>query len=269
MGWFDDRYGDWTIAPDGASASPQFWPRASAPMLQGTPGLLGVGNLNGFGGSDSSDIHAPAGAKDMASAPLSLAPPPPLAVPLPRPRPADAPGADPTSLQAPAVLGGTTSPAAASAASDPSLYDRLSAAAHNFRPAHGIIPGLFDATSGLMTGRRIDPSGQAQQTQNQTVAALQSRGLAPEVAEAVARNPDMMRQAAAQFFGPKQHQHVVVRDAQGNVVPLSFDAASGQYRDANGNPLPPGAFGPPANIPGGGAAAPGRSRYNYRGLMPK
>ncbi|MBV8837805.1 MAG: hypothetical protein JO000_14790 [Alphaproteobacteria bacterium] len=136
---------------------------------------------------------------------------------------------------------------ATGAPSDPSLFDRLSAAAHNFRPVHqGIIPGMFDAASGLMTGRRLDSAGQAQQSQNQTVAALQSRGLAPDVAEAVARNPALMHQVAAQFFGPKQYQHVVVRDAQGNVVPLTFDAASGQYRDARGNPLPAGPLALPA-----------------------
>jgi hypothetical protein len=169
-------------------------------------------------------------------------------VPLPRPRPADAPSADTTVAEASAPPGGTT-PTGASSAAD--LFDRLSAAAHNFRPRQGIIPGLFDVATGLTSGRRLDPAGQTQQTQNQTVAALQSRGLAPDVAEAVARNPDLMRQVAAQLFGPKQFQHVVVRDAQGNVVPLTFDAASGQYRDANGNPLSAGALAPRAVPPAG------------------
>ncbi len=242
MGLIDDRFGLWMNAPDGAFAAPPGWSWQSppAPLLQGTAGLPGAGSIHGDGVRDASGMaETSTGSADTTSAPLALAPPP---VPLPQPRPASAPSADAMS-GALAPSDATAWPGVPSAASDPSLFDRLSAAAHNFRPTHqGIIPGLFDAASGLMSGRRLDPAGQAQQAQNQTVAALQSRGLAPDVADAVARNPDLMRQVAAQLFGPKQYQRVVVRDAQGNIVPLTFDAASGQYRDANGKVLPPGAF---------------------------
>src|SRR5581483_1166586 len=208
MGWFD---GLSAALPAWSGALPQdgAGPTAPALMLQGTPNLIGAGDLQGFGGPNSSGMMWPATSRWPTSQ------------------------GDLTRPSDPAASPDAAPPTATSAASDPSLFDRLSAAAHNFRPVHqGIIPGLFDAASGLMSGRRIDAAGQAQQTQNQTAAALQSRGLAPDVAEAVARNPDMMRQIAAQLFGPKQHQHVVVRDAQGNIVPLSFDASSGQYRDA-------------------------------------
>jgi hypothetical protein len=93
----------------------------------------------------------------------------------------------------------------------------------------------------------LSPEMRARQAENQTAAALKSRGLPPEIADAAARNPELLRQVAAQLFGPKQLQRVVLRDAQGNPVALTFDASTGQYRDANGNPLAPGAFAPRGN----------------------
>ena len=110
----------------------------------------------------------------------------------------------------------------------------------------------------------LSPEMRERQTQDLTAAALKSRGVAPEVADAAARNPELLRQVGAQTFSPKQYQHVAVRDAQGNWIPLTFDASSGQYRDARGNALPPGAFSPPAGV----RAAPARPRHAPRPARP-
>lgn len=147
------------------------------------------------------------------------APTPTVAPPLPPPqivKPAPAPvnvdaaalpaNSQPTSgTIAPPQMAPAPTPQVQPQSTDPSLLDKLGAGFANFG-AGGHQGGLFGAitgaASGLSTGNRIDPVGQ----QNQTVAALVSRGMPADLAQTVARDPAALQAILPQLMGVKQQQ---------------------------------------------------------------
>jgi hypothetical protein len=139
--------------------------------------------------------------------------------------------------------------AAPPAAASPSLLDRLSAASHNLGARPG-LPGIFDAISGASTGTRMDPVGRQLQAENQTTQALIKKGIEPDMASAIAKNPTLMQQIVPQLFGPKKYEHVMMKDAFGNEIPLSYDPSTGKYI---------GSGGQNSSLIGGGTAPGGAS----------
>src|SRR5882672_10560722 len=115
--------------------------------------------------------------------------------------------------------------AAPPAAPGVSLLDRLSAASHNLGARPG-LPGIFDAISGAQTGTRMDPVGRQLQAENQTVQALIKKGIEPDMASAISKNPTLLQQIVPQLFGPKKYEHVMMKDAFGNEIPLSYDSST-------------------------------------------
>jgi hypothetical protein len=260
------------ILPDGSFAQP---PQASAqpqtPATTAAMSPLGAGNMASFGslapdspaapksdrsgnfadrfaalGTPTPSVDLSARAPDTGGTPLNITPPGAfdnVAAPPAVAGSAPAPGAAPTSAPAP------------NAPASPGIMDQLSSASHNLA-AHPGLPGLFDAIANFGTGKRVDPAGQALQAQNQTTQALIKKGLDPDMAAAIAMNPSLLQQVVPQLFGPKQMQHVSIKDAFGNEIPLSYDPSSGRYYDARGKGFgQPGAQGTPdgtPGIPGGG-----------------
>lgn len=169
-----------------------------------------------------------------------------------------------------------TPPAAApqsapSVSGSASLLDRLSAASSNLGARPG-LPGIFDAITGAATGTRMDPLGRQLQAENQTTQALIKKGIEPDMASAISKNPTLMQQIVPQLFGPKQYQHLSLKDAFGNETPLSFDPSTGRYLSANGQTssligggAAPGAASDVPGLPGSGTGfmAKGVTQINH------
>lgn len=103
--------------------------------------------------------------------------------------------------------------------------------------------GLAGAPSlGTGLGRAFQAAGPAQRldvaqnNMNMTAKALIAKGLPPDIANAAATNPDMLKQLLPQLFGAKQFQHVTAKGPLGEDIPLVFDPAVGKYRHADGTP---------------------------------
>lgn len=134
--------------------------------------------------------------------------------------------------------------APAPAPSSISLLDRLSAGSSNLGARHGLIPGIFDAITGFQTGQRMDPLGRQIQAENQTIAALVKKGLPPEIAQAAAKNPEILKQIIPQVFGPKQSQFTQIgEDFSGNKKFGFVDPVTKTVTDLAGNPITAGGSG--------------------------
>lgn len=131
-------------------------------------------------------------------------------VPLPQPRPASAPGPGAPMNINPAALPPNAAPVqgpappaaqpAPQASSGPGLMDRITAALANFGPGGrqgGFLGALGGSIQGAATGQRLDPLGQ----QNQTVQALTSRGIAPDLAQLISRDPQTLNQLLPLMMG--------------------------------------------------------------------
>jgi len=75
----------------------------------------------------------------------------------------------------------------------PSGFDRASAVAHNLFAGQGLIPGIFDAIQGGMTGQRVDPQGMQMAAMNNMYRALLQRGYTSDMAMAGATNPEVLK----------------------------------------------------------------------------
>lgn len=164
------------------------------------------------------------------------------------------PGAPLDIMPQPAMAAPAAAPAAAAPGSA-SLLDRLSAASSNLGARPG-LPGIFDAITGATTGQRMDPLGRQLAAENQTVAALVKKGIEPDMASAISKNPTLLQQIVPQLFGPKKYEHVLMKDWAGNDIPLSFDSSTGKYIGAGGQNSSligggsPGATGAPGGLSG-------------------
>lgn len=144
--------------------------------------------------------------------------------------PADPAALPPNAMPTMGTLPMATAPAPS--APSPRILDRLSAASHNFGNRPG-LPGLFDAISGATTGQRVDPAGQQLQSQNATVRALVSKGVAPELAEAAKTNPEILK-ALMPAFGPRAYQFQTTPDgAIVRVDPSGHENPKEVYRTPN------------------------------------
>lgn len=199
----------------------------------------------------------PAALPPNATPTIGAAPP---GLPLPDNVPPPVPFTQPQNA-APAVT--TSQPGAPPAPGSTSLLDRLSAASHNLGASPG-LPGIFDAISGASTGQRMDPVGRQLAAENQTVSALVKKGIDPDMASAIAKNPTLLQQIVPQLFGPKKYEHVMMKDAFGNEVPLSYDSSTGKYIGAGGqsSSLINGGTG----APGGASGVPEQSGFYAKGV---
>jgi hypothetical protein len=99
--------------------------------------------------------------------------------------------------------GGAVSPAGGPSAGGPSLGERANAAVMNFLNGHGVLPAIGGAIAGATTGQRTDPLGLMQAHQAATARALAGAGVAPDIAQAAAQDPDILR-LIAQIAGALQ-----------------------------------------------------------------
>lgn len=188
------------------------------------------------------DPMAPAVLDNSAAAPMTAAQPGPA------PDPADAdnsilpPGATPTMAGAPGgaplSLNPLTPPAPRAApAAAPSLLERLSNGLNNNSDLLLSLGAGFAGAGSLGEGmQRAFANARPLAGRNQTVDALVSRGLPPDLARAAASNPAILQQLIPQLFGAKQLQHVTIKNSLGAEIPLVFDPARGQYTLPNGQP---------------------------------
>ncbi len=93
--------------------------------------------------------------------------------------------------------------------------------------------GLQRGLTAAVPAQRLDIM---QNNQNQTARALIARGVPADVAQAAATNPALMQQLLPSLFGPKALQHVSIKNALGQDIPLTFDPSTGRYRTVTGEP---------------------------------
>jgi len=108
-----------------------------------------------------------------------------------------------------ALLGGPAaalSRAGAASVDDPGLGARATAAVMNFLNGHGVLPAIGGAIAGATTGQRTDPAGLMQARAAATMRALLAAGVAPDVAQAAAVSPDIMRLIAPQLAAAPQRR---------------------------------------------------------------
>jgi hypothetical protein len=126
---------------------------------------------------------------------------------------------------------------------DPSLLDKLGAGLANFgygARAGGLFGAISGAIEGDTTGRRIDPIGQ----ENQTINYLQRKGYAADEARAITSNPAVLQQILPATLGMSPKEHVTIKTAFGDEIPLTFDQKSGRYFTADGQPFGAGSVNP-------------------------
>jgi hypothetical protein len=189
---------------------------------------------------------------------LGGGPAPPLAAPVdvPPPRSYPAPVAlPPTSAPAsgPAPAFGSLAPATAvppSAAPATSLLSRIGDAinahpntllslAAGFANAQNIGQGMQRAFSAAGPAMEVD---RKQRNVNQTVQFLRGRGYSQADAEAIAGNPDVMKQLLPQLVGAKQSQFTTIgEDALGNKRYGFVDPVRGTVAPYGGSPAGTGA----------------------------
>lgn len=133
----------------------------------------------------------------------------------------------------------TQSPLLGQQAQEPSMSDRLSAFAHNPSGAHGLIPKLLDAFTGLSTGVRTDPQGIAMAQLNATYDALRKSGVPDATARAAALNPEILKTVASNYFDTKPqfgvigqnqmgvNQYGFIRPNQEKVTPVNGESVGG------------------------------------------
>lgn len=128
------------------------------------------------------------------------------------------------------VVRPSVAPAAPSAG--PSLGDRLMAGFANFGAggkAGGLLGALSGAIGGATTGIRMDPLG----AMNQTVQALTNRGMSPDLAQIMARDPQMLNQVLPLIMGVKPWQVTQVKDMFGQEKPILINPLTGESRAVN------------------------------------
>lgn len=125
--------------------------------------------------------------------------------------------------QPPPVISGAPAPPPA-AAQGPGIGDRLMAGMQGFANSGGLLPALANGIGGLATGKRMDPTGvaeqQTKQVQNQTLQALLQKGIDPQTAQAAIGNPEMLKALITQAYGPQTVTSLgngYVADKAGNI----------------------------------------------------
>jgi hypothetical protein len=83
----------------------------------------------------------------------------------------------------------------------PGFGDRLSAGFQGFVNAGSPMQAIGNLVGGLATGERSDAYGMALNRKNQTIKALVSRGLDPQIAETVGSDPALLRTVVSEMFG--------------------------------------------------------------------
>lgn len=179
----------------------------------------------------------------------AAAPVAPTAVPVPQPRPAAAPAGAPIDLTPPdqAALPPNAQPTVGQAApvepQAPSLLSKIGGKLNDnanlligmgagFAGAPSIGTGISRGLAGAGTGSQLDVK---QGAINQTVAALQKRGLPEDVARAAAANPAILQQILPQVFGAKQRKFTQIgEDMMGNKQFGFVDEASGKAYGMDG-----------------------------------
>jgi hypothetical protein len=181
MGILDSLPFDSASFQQASKAAPPGWLGLASQTAGASPGLAGAGQLLANASAKPTSASAPVAAPQVAAGNLLT-----------------------TLLGGP---GTAFSPAGTSSANGPSLGDRANAAVMNFLNGHGVLPAIGGAIAGATTGQRTDPVGLMQAHQASTVRALVGAGVAPDVAQAAAQNPDIVR-LMAQLAGAL-HQHSV------------------------------------------------------------
>lgn len=144
------------------------------------------------------------------------------------------------------VLPPNATPAVGDARNLPNMPAAASAAA----PAS---PGIGSRVGDTLTNIAgfLNPDMRQRQIQSQTAAALVKKGIEPDMAASIATNPALLQQVVPQLFGPKKYEHVSIKDAFGNEIPLSYDPSTGRYLSAQGKAFgQPGAAGSAEGTPG-------------------
>lgn len=174
--------------------------------------------------------------------------------------PVAAPMAAPAPARAPFSLGGGGAPGAGAG---PGFGDRISAAAQSMQGSDGLIPGLFNGISGLMTGRRADATGRAEEkvltAQTATAQALISKGATPAEVSGAIGNPSLMKALVDQYYGKDKWSVVQTGEVDGVKTYRQQNAVDGTLRD-----IPGAAAG--AAAPGGAddfVTGPGGQRIPY------
>lgn len=163
-----------------------------------SPGLLNIlrggDNPNIYAGLLQSEYGAPA-PSPVASAPLGYAP----MQSSPLPAPSSVPANPPPVVQAQSA----SAPQAQPAPADTGYQGgRLGAAADSFTSSPTLIGALFNGIGGALTGHPVGPAGAQYDAANATLQALIRKGIDPQTAAAVIRNPLIASQVIPQVFGP-------------------------------------------------------------------
>lgn len=128
-------------------------------------------------------------------------------------------------------------PQSLSGGGDVSLGDRLGNGLQTFLHGLGGPAALLgDTATALITGRRQDAQGMAQDQQQRTYSQLVKAGTPPDQAMIIATNPQAMQAWITQQVAPK-YQHVDSTDLLGQKTPMVFNQTTGKYTDAGGNPI--------------------------------
>lgn len=138
---------------------------------------------------------------------------------------------------------------------EPGVGDRLSAGFQGLANSGSPMQAIGNLVAGLSSGQRSDPRGMADQSRQSTFKALVGAGVPPEIANAAALNPDILKTILPKYF-----------DTQAKLQETGTDPITGQKSFAE---YRPGRGLMPVNRPGesqpgtGGLLAPGVSQLNH------
>ena len=160
-------------------------------------------------------------------------------VPLPQPRPASAPGGNALDNLYLSAQGAQQPQQQSQVQQQPaqggSLLDRISNGLNsNSNLLLALGAGFAGAPSLGIGMQRAFTNAAPIAQQNQTVQALIAKKMDPGLAQMIVSNPAVAAQVIPQIFGPKQLQHVTIKDSLNNEIPLVFNPSTGKYLDASG-----------------------------------